>query len=54
MSFRKENLTLEQSLDRKCAQTYQFFKDLKKPTVKVLEQEERTTMDPDIKYFAAS
>lgn len=50
MSFRKENLTLEQSLDRKCAQTCQFFKDLKK---KILEQEERTTVDPDIKHFAA-
>ena len=55
MSFRKENLTLEQSLDRKCAQTYQFFKDLKKPTVKSLRTRRTYDSGPaDIKYFAAS
>ena len=40
MSFRKENLTLEQT-----------SKNLQ---LKPLEQEERTTVDPDIKHFAAS
>ena len=54
MSFRKENLTLEQSLDINVHKHINSLKTSRNLQLKVLEQEERTTVDHDIKYFAAS